>query len=80
MTEATQALLSVTEANDLARELVADLGSVPGDAGAVTEVLTDWLDDLGPDVMAFVCMAAVRLTFADCLRVADVPAEERNAA
>lgn len=65
-------LLSVTDARTLATDLVADLGAMPGDPDAIDDTLSRWAEELGPERMAQVCMAAVRITFAECMSEAQV--------
>lgn len=62
------------EIREAARELVRALAEHPGDDEAVCRVLTDWHDRLGYRDLGFVCMAAMRTTFGECLSVHDLDA------
>ena len=62
-----QAPLTLAQTRLLAADLVTQLSTTPGDSAAVTATLMRWTDTLDPPQMALICMAAVRLTFADCL-------------
>ena len=59
--------LTLAQTRLLAADLVTQLSATPGDSAAVTATLMRWTDTLDPPRMAGICMAAVRLTFADCL-------------
>ena len=60
-------MMTVTEANDLAADLIAELTEHAGDPDAVGATLTRWLDRLDVRRLGFVCMAAVQQVFADRL-------------
>jgi len=60
-------LITVAEARNLALGLVGDLTPHAGDPDAVRKVLLRWLAIEDPARLSMVCMAAVRLTYADCL-------------
>lgn len=56
---------------DLADELIRDLAQHAGDPDAVAAVLRDYLDRLDAHALLFVCAAATRRVFADCLTLTD---------
>jgi len=67
-------MMTVTEANDLAADLIAELTEHAGDRRAVGACLLRWSDREDFRGLSLVCMAAVQQVFADCLtRVDDVP-------
>lgn len=63
----TTPAVDVDQARSLAADLVRELGAIAGDPEAVDATLTRWLDVLDVTNLARVCVAAVQLTFADCL-------------
>ena len=60
-------MMTATEANDLAADLIAELTGHAGDPDAVGATLTRWLDRLDVRRLGFVCMAGVQQVFADRL-------------
>jgi hypothetical protein len=71
---ATPALITTTEARDLAAELIRELAQHAGDPTAVRAALLRWLDIEDTARLALICMSAVQITYADCLtKVAQVP-------
>jgi hypothetical protein len=60
--------LTTEEASQLAADLVRELADHAGDPAAVRATMLRWLDDQDVSGLSLVCMAAVQLTFADCLR------------
>jgi hypothetical protein len=68
------ALFEVEDALVLADDLLNELGRVPGQADAANEILTRWADVLAPAHFAQVCIAALTVTFTECLR--EVPRDE----
>ena len=66
---------SVAEAHTHAGNLLRSLAAVVGDPAAVDQIMRRWLDVNGVSRFGFIALAAVRLTFAQCLtRVDEVPA------
>ena len=67
LTPPPQPMMTATEANDLAADLIAELTEHAGDPDAVGATLTRWLDRLDVRSLGFVCMAGVQQVFADRL-------------
>ncbi|MDQ3431362.1 MAG: hypothetical protein M3467_03920 [Actinomycetota bacterium] len=68
--------LSAQQTNKLAADLVRQLAGQIGDAEAIALTLRRWHEVLGAQRWGGVCMAAIRITFRDCLAptpIADVP-------
>jgi hypothetical protein len=63
----TTKTLTIDEARDLADDLIRQLSRHPGDDPAVCEVLRHWLDVHGVQGLSLVAMAAMRITFGECL-------------
>ena len=69
-------MMTVTEANDLAADLIAELTEHAGDPGVVGACLLRRSEREDFRRLSLVCMAAVQQVFADCLTrvpVAQVP-------
>ena len=64
-------MMTVTEANDLAADLIAELTEHAGDRRAVGACLLRWSDREDFRGLSLVCMAAVQQVFAD--RLSRVP-------
>lgn len=68
-------LPTVAEAYTHAGNLLRSLAAVVGDPAAVDQIMRRWLDVNGVPAAGMVALAAVRLTFTQCLtRVDEVPA------
>lgn len=75
MTRPGQRVPSIDDVS-LAADLLRELAPHVGDNEEVSAVLRRWLAALGSRRFAFICTAALRHTFTDCLSVvpaADVP-------
>ncbi len=71
----TPPLPTVVEAYTHAGNLLRSLAAVVGDPAAVDSIMRKWLDVNGVPAAGMVALAAVRLTFTQCLtRVDEVPA------
>ena len=59
--------MTVTEANELAADLIVELTEHAGDPDAVGATLTRWLEAEDVRRLALICMATTQKVFADCL-------------
>lgn len=59
--------LDVDRGRELAADMLRELTPHAGDSDQVDAVLTGYLDRLGHNHFSLVCMAAVQMTFTDCL-------------
>lgn len=66
--------LSIDDALELADDLIRELTKHIGDTDQLEAVFSRWLDVLDVPRFNLVCLAALRTTFLECLRV--VPAGE----
>ena len=60
-------LLTDDQTVEMAGDLLRDLSPHIGDADAIEAEFIKWIDALGVPSMSMVLLAAVRLTFTDCL-------------
>jgi hypothetical protein len=70
-------VIKLDHADDLAAALLRRLVHHIGDHDAIETELQDWLNELGIPSLSLVLLAAVRLTFEECLTItplADIPA------
>lgn len=68
----TRPPLTVTQATDLAGDLILSLAALAGDLEAVNAELRHWHDVLDTRDLARVCMAVVQMTFAECMAITPV--------
>jgi hypothetical protein len=62
-------LLTPDQATELATDLINSLAEHSGDREAVNVELQHWLEVLDAPNLIRVCVAAVQMTFADCLAI-----------
>ncbi len=67
-------LITIAEADDLAPDLLRSLVDRIADPEAIETELQRWIDVLGVASMAIVLLAAVRLTFEECLTLTPLDA------
>lgn len=65
--------LSVDQVETLAADLLRALTPAAGDSSAVDAVMLRGLDAIDADTFACICIAAVRIAFAECMTPVDTP-------